>query len=415
MAAEALDPNVVESSRDYSRLDATIFNRARLSALNVMVVGAGALGNEVIKNLTLLGVGTTYIVDRDLIESSNLTRSVLFCVPQIAQIISNRTWKAEFAASRVREINPEVRAVAITGEIADVGLGILRRMDLIFSCLDNELARLELSWACQRVDVPLVDGGLGLTNYSGGLVSLFPGSAGPCYACGKGRQRRRELLQELNGTEDPCWMKEQRLEQQGAIPTTPLMASVVAAMQVEVGLRHVLSESSSRSEGKSIRVSLAPEPSMECFSFSASPSCSLHAAKIDDVIQLSESRSDSISVAELILAAKDGSGSEDGMLCLDWPLVVEASCDVCDSVWKPMLRRTRFQRGANCPSCGKNGTEREVITSIDLSSPWASAKLTQLGLPQRHIHEVYWDGSGSSTRYVEVAGDWQMSDSVSTT
>ena len=44
----------------------------------VMVVGAGALGNEVLKNLALFGVGNIYIVDFDTIEYTNLTRSVLF-------------------------------------------------------------------------------------------------------------------------------------------------------------------------------------------------------------------------------------------------------------------------------------------------------------------------------------------------
>src|SRR5215813_11326227 len=108
MAVTAFDSIAINGSRDYSRLDSTIYNRARLSELSVMVVGAGALGNEVIKNLTLLGLGAIYIVDRDVIEPSNLTRSVLYCVPQVQQIISNRTPKAEFAAARVREMNPEV-------------------------------------------------------------------------------------------------------------------------------------------------------------------------------------------------------------------------------------------------------------------------------------------------------------------
>lgn len=44
----------------------------------VMVVGAGALGNEVLKNLALFGVGNIFIVDFDTIEYSNLTRSVLY-------------------------------------------------------------------------------------------------------------------------------------------------------------------------------------------------------------------------------------------------------------------------------------------------------------------------------------------------
>jgi adenylyltransferase/sulfurtransferase len=408
MAAIGFDSNVVEA-RDYSRLDATIYNRARLSEMKVMVVGAGALGNEVIKNLTLLGLGTIYIVDCDVIESSNLTRSVLFCVPHVQQLISSRTSKAEFAASRVHEMNPEVRAIAIEKEIADVGLGVLARMNLIFSCLDNEFARLELSWACHRVNVPLVDAGLGTTNYSSGLVSLFPGSHGPCYACRKGRQRRREILRELHGNEDPCWAKERRLEGQGVISTTPLMASVIGAIQVEMGLRHILSPQDSSPEGKSIRVMLAPEAAMECFSFGISPECSLHEETVGEITKLSGHCSKTISVAELISSARDREEPEEaGTLCLDWPLVAEAACRHCGRKWQPMMRKARFQKAGSCPFCKSSDvSEQQVLTAIDVSAPWASMTLAQLGLPSRHIHEVYWEGTAPSRKYVELAGDWQ--------
>src|SRR5438309_2004504 len=117
-------------ARDYSKLDSTVFTRRQLSALRVMVVGAGALGNEVIKNLILRGIGLLYIVDRDTISPSNLTRSVLFCVPEIADVLESRMPKAEFVAQRIRQINPDVEAIPIVAEIADVGLGMLTNVDL---------------------------------------------------------------------------------------------------------------------------------------------------------------------------------------------------------------------------------------------------------------------------------------------
>jgi glutamyl-tRNA reductase len=49
-----------------------------LKQATVLVGGAGALGNEVIKNLALLGIGRLIILDRDTIEVSNLSRTVLF-------------------------------------------------------------------------------------------------------------------------------------------------------------------------------------------------------------------------------------------------------------------------------------------------------------------------------------------------
>ena len=408
MAVTAFDSVVVNGPRDYSRLDSTIYNRARLSGLNVMVVGAGALGNEVIKNLTLLGLGAIYIVDRDVIESSNLTRSVLYCVPSVQQIISSRTRKAEFAASRVREINPEVRSVAIAKEIADVGLGVLARMHLVFSCLDNESARLELSWACRRVNVPFVDAGLSTTNYSSGLISLFPGSGGPCYACRKGRRKRQELLQELYGTEDPCWMRERRLEEQGTVSTTPLMASVIGAMQVEMGLRHLLTpQPCTLSEGKSVRVSLSPNHLIECFSFSVSRECSLHEGNVGEITKLNGRSCDDVTVAELILSITGETESAEGWLCLDWPLIVEGECLHCGQAWQPMIRKPRFQR-EGCPSCNSSDViARHVVTAIENSSPRASMTLAQLGLPPQHIHEVCWGGSPASRKYVELSGDWR--------
>ena len=44
----------------------------------MLVVGAGALGNELLKNLALLGVGTIVVIDLDAVENSNLSRCVLF-------------------------------------------------------------------------------------------------------------------------------------------------------------------------------------------------------------------------------------------------------------------------------------------------------------------------------------------------
>src|SRR5438874_4785377 len=108
------------AARDYSRLASTAFSRDE-TAVTALVVGAGALGNEVIKNLALLGVDRVWIADRDVIESSNLTRSVLYCTPDIAQQIAARTPKAVYAAARAQEINPDVSATAFVGEIADLG------------------------------------------------------------------------------------------------------------------------------------------------------------------------------------------------------------------------------------------------------------------------------------------------------
>jgi adenylyltransferase/sulfurtransferase len=371
-------------------------------AFHAIVVGAGALGNEVTKNLALLGVRRLTVIDRDYVESSNLTRSVLFCTPNIADEIAAHTPKAALISRRLVEINPDIRALPIVGEIADVGLGVLRRADIVFSCVDNEMARLELGWACWRLDRLLVDGGLGWINYSSGLVTVFPGGgAAPCYACRKGAERRRELLQELHGREDPCWRKEQHAAAGDGVSTTPVMSSVIAAMQVEFALRawHQPHEGSS---GRACRIALHPIPTLESLVFEQSPTCPLHdpSSVMTSVIECREARSDAWTPADVLQAA----GHPEGHVVLDWPITARARCRSCAHEWAPFVRRARFRR-AHCPACGAaDVVETETLTAIASDSPWVSRTLTQLGLPGGQIYEVVGSDRGSAV-HVEITGD----------
>ncbi|MBI5958706.1 MAG: ThiF family adenylyltransferase, partial [Chloroflexi bacterium] len=129
------------------------YNQDVIEQARLMVVGAGALGNEVLKNLALLGVGYIYLVDFDTIEISNLTRSVLFRQSDMGRA------KVEVAAERVRQINPDVNIIALKGDIAyDVGAGIFRQMDVVLGCLDNRGARMALNRTCWHVRRPWIDG-----------------------------------------------------------------------------------------------------------------------------------------------------------------------------------------------------------------------------------------------------------------
>ena len=75
-----------------------------MADLSIGVIGAGAVGNEVIKNLALLGVGEIYIFDLDKVEEHNLTRSVLFRDTDIGQS------KSIVAAQRAMELDRGVSA-----------------------------------------------------------------------------------------------------------------------------------------------------------------------------------------------------------------------------------------------------------------------------------------------------------------
>ncbi len=99
-------PLIIDDDDRYGRLRLIPWWRQeRLASARVLVVGAGALGNEVLKNLALLGVGTVYLIDLDVVEPSNLSRSVLF------RAEDGGRGKAEVAARRAGRSTPTLRSL----------------------------------------------------------------------------------------------------------------------------------------------------------------------------------------------------------------------------------------------------------------------------------------------------------------
>lgn len=196
----------------------------------VMVVGCGALGNEVLKNLALFGVGHIVIVDFDVIEESNLCRSVLFRKSDA----DNHCFKTDVASKRLQEINPAVKVYTIHGNISyHVGLGLLKEMDVIISCLDNQYARYTLCRSAFRMGVPWVDGGIdGLE----GAARVFRHGEN-CYACNLGEKGIREMSRRMS-----CSSVVKQNQEVGRVPTTPVAASIIAAVQVQEAMKLIHKE-----------------------------------------------------------------------------------------------------------------------------------------------------------------------------
>src|SRR5947209_17123614 len=106
------------------------WDQQKLAAAKVLVIGAGALGNEILKNLALLGVGNILVADLDRIENSNLSRSVLY------RAADNGEYKATVAARAAKEIYPDLKAHAFNSNVVyDLGLGVFRWADVVIGGL----------------------------------------------------------------------------------------------------------------------------------------------------------------------------------------------------------------------------------------------------------------------------------------
>ena len=201
------------------------FKKDRVRNARVLVAGAGALGNEVVKNLALFGVGHIYVADFDRIEMSNLTRSVLFREEDAI----NHAYKSEVVARRAMEINPQIQVVPIVGNLfSDVGFGLYRSVDVIIGCLDSRIARYQLNRLAMRAGKTWIDGSI--ENLTGVVRVFTPGVN--CYECGLSKEEFSQIMLRT-GCADVVRMQGSA----GRVATTPISASIVGAVQVQEAMK----------------------------------------------------------------------------------------------------------------------------------------------------------------------------------
>ncbi len=214
----------MESSSDIFKA-LSWFRADRVAHSRVMVVGCGALGNEVVKSLSMFGVGTVVVVDFDHVELGNLSRSVLFSMVDVER--AHR--KVDAIKASVKALNPDVRIVGIDGDIAThVGLSLIRSMDLIIGCVDNRWARYCINRLAFRAGVAWVDGGI---DGMEGTVRVFE-MGHNCYGCSIGENGLKELSYRVS-----CSSIVQHNRANDRVATTPIVASIIGAVQVQEAMK----------------------------------------------------------------------------------------------------------------------------------------------------------------------------------
>lgn len=344
------------------------WDQEKLLNARVIVVGAGALGNEVLKLLALMGVGNITVVDFDVVSFSNLSRMVLFREEDIGKP------KVEIAAKRIKEINPEIKITPINDDIRfALGLGEYRDNDLIFGCLDSVNARYELNRKCMLAGVEWIDGGI--SDYHGQVVRYSP-FTGACYECNF-TDKTIERFQKRYSC--PFGLVSGQNDEK--IPTTAVTTSIIAAFQVQQGLLMLHGINEGINPGERLFVYMKPFR-MYVDKLPYNNQCMAHHSLPEDIKKFSYSPNMSINSA--IEKASEISPDIDTFV-FNYEIVTEMLCPTCgnkETILRPKEKIN--QHLTKCPNC-KEMREPIIINQLKKDTPLANLTFMHFDIPDKEI------------------------------
>ena len=192
-------------------------------------MGAGATGNETLKNLALLGVGNILVCDMDSISTSNLSRTVLFRREDAGK------GKAETAARRTKEMSLEETCAVdwFDGDVVwELGAGVFRYFDVVLGCLDNVETRFAINRNCRLVSKPWIDAGI---SELAGNIKVFGAREGPCYQCFSTVEEQTAARVRYS-----CEEFKKRLFMEKRMPTVQVSSAIASALQAQEAVKLML-------------------------------------------------------------------------------------------------------------------------------------------------------------------------------
>lgn len=357
---------IADTNSRYHRQELiTWWDQEALSRSRVLVVGAGAIGNEVVKNLGLVGVGHIDICDMDDIEHSNLARCVFFSEADEGHN------KAEVLAQSVQKLNKDVVAKGHPIPVQRLGIGFLRDFDIVIGALDNREARAWVNQACRKLGLLWIDAAIeGLR----GLVRIF-GTEGACYACTLTEADYKQMSHRKS-----CALLAPEEILSGKTPTNATTAAIVGGIQVQEAIKYLT--------GNADLVSLVGKvwsytgDSMDVFmsKYSSDDYCLAHDF-YEDIIDASSASS----VGDLLDMGRQHLGHDLDALDFEEDLISLQACPRCGEGEAVVKFRSAFGPGeGRCDAC-KVDRVGEVFTSISPDSYLRDSRLEDLAFPMRDI------------------------------
>ena len=381
---------LIDDSDRYSRLRLIgWWDQEKIAAAKVLIVGAGALGNEVLKNLALLGLGNIHLLDFDEVKDHNLTRSVLFRARHEGQS------KAIVAAEMAGELNPDCNITPQHGDVlTDIGLGLVRDCDLVICCVDNREARLWINRMCWKSNTPWIDGGIQEIN---GVAKVFVPPYGSCYECAMTENDYRLISLRYS-----CPLLKQEDIQQGKVPTAPTIASIVGGLQVQEALK--LIHDLPTAEGTALVFNGAANKFYQT-RFPKREDCLSHET-YENIVELELGADSTVERLFKTLAESGVEGvtqdKSEFRLLLDRDFLTEMECRSCGGkkeVYQPICKVGSSE--GLCTEC-REPLNPKTTCEIEAGTSLANRKLSELGVPSYDIVKVV---AGDSVHFVLLAAD----------
>jgi molybdopterin/thiamine biosynthesis adenylyltransferase len=142
------------------------WNQEALKKATVFIAGVGALGCEIGKDLALMGIGKLILCDMDKIETSNLSRQMLFYKGDEGR------YKAEVGAERLKLMNPFMETEVYTIMLQKIPMSVYQSCDVVIAALDNVQARMDLNKFCLKLGIPMIEGGT--VGFEGHVQVILP-------------------------------------------------------------------------------------------------------------------------------------------------------------------------------------------------------------------------------------------------
>jgi len=140
----------------------------------VVIVGLGALGSVVADQLVRAGIKKIVLIDRDIIEESNLQRQTLYDENDVHKM------KAEIAKLKLSKVNLEVEILSYCENLGKKNLNLLDS-NLVIDCTDNFETRFLINEYCKKKKIPWIYGAV--AGSQGCVFSTLPTKKSACFNC----------------------------------------------------------------------------------------------------------------------------------------------------------------------------------------------------------------------------------------